>query len=406
MSLLIKHSTVFEACRHADFEVLSGLLSDKWDNKERRAASLRDIRPGTVYREHKTGLTPLLMASKSTHNSDLVCLLLDCGADIAEEGMHRETALHLSARQGREDVLLKLLRRLDARDDPEFKDRLVNKRDAEGSSPLMCALFAGDIPCMRMLREHGANLDQRNYRGQTPLVKAVCFRNQRVLDWLLTAGVDTLLRDKEDRNATDYAQERQLLGMVEKISGKTLTDELDQWVDEKAHLTSPVRREESLPGAWDAPPKESMAQQMMRRYKEDEQQAAFENRFTAGGPGATGSVSFDQDYSYTPPPAEYDPSTDPWALHSQEKLAAAWKEFTDYENDCPYWFNELTSESQYWRPWCLGGPEEPLSTDVADTKVALFKATLNFGGGGGGGGEGKASEEGGNAAAPDGASGI
>ena len=52
----------------------------------------------------------------------------------------------------------------------------------------------------------------------------------------------------------------------------------------------------------------------------------------------------------------------------------------DYENDCPYWYNNLTNESVYERPWVLGGPIEHMDPNVATAKATLFKSMLSTGG--------------------------
>lgn len=374
MSLLIKTSELFEACRASDCELLKEIFTTR--DKSRYKQAIHDLHN---YREHKTGLTPLLKASHATHDGDLVALLLKHGANIAQEGMHRETALHLSARQGREDVLKKLLEYLDI--DKDKKKMLIDKRDEEGSTPLMCAVFAGDIPCMRLLREHGAFLDHRNYNGQTPLMKAVCFRNARAVDWLLTAGVDTLLRDKFDKQARDYAEERKMEGMVEKITGKTLSDELDEWVDEKAHLTG--MSSVSLPGTHSATTELSLAQQMINAEKERVALEEFKQSYGTEGP--TGGARKKnlmgvEDYAYNAPAAD---EIDYYAIHEQEKIDKAWERFVDYENDCPYWYNNITGESQYWRPYALGGPEEHMDKNVASAKAAVFKSLMVKGGGDG-----------------------
>ena len=89
MSLLIKTSELFEACRASDRELLESILTTR--DKARYKRAIDDMHH---YKEHKTGLTPLLKASHATHDGDLVVLLLKHGANIAQEGMHRETALH------------------------------------------------------------------------------------------------------------------------------------------------------------------------------------------------------------------------------------------------------------------------------------------------------------------------
>jgi len=382
MSLLLKTSELFEACRMADFDVLEDVLTTK--NKERHENAHRDLHE---YREHKTGMTPLLLVSCNTHNSDLVVLLYQHGAKLDQLGLHRETCLHLAARQAREDVLGKLLIALD--DDPITKKKLIDKRDDEGSTPLMCACFAGDIPCMRLLREHGAFLDHRNYRGQTPLMKAVCFRNARVVDWLLTAQVDTLLRDKEDKQAADYAKERGLHGMVEKISGKTITDEMDEWIDEKAHVTGAhdLLLQRTRAAAAEAEAAAAAAahavwspQSLEEMTAQTQEWDSFQSSYGADGPSIVErdmTAALTADYSYTPLADE----SDPYQLYEREKIDSAWQEFMDYENDCPYWYNNLTNESVYERPWVLGGPIEQMDPNVATAKATLFKSMLSTGAG-------------------------
>jgi hypothetical protein len=373
MSLLIKRSELFEACRIADFDVVEEVLTTK--DKERHAAAMHDLHN---YREHKTGLTPFLLSSSNTHNSDLVVLLYKHGAKLDQTGLHHETCLHLAARHAREDVLDKLLRMLN--DDPALKKRLIDKCDDEGSTPIMCACFAGDIPCMRLLREHGAFLDKRNYRGQTPLIKSVCFRNNRVVDWLLSAQVDTLLRDNEGRQASDYAKERGLDGMVEKISGKTITDELDMWIDEHAHLTGATGNHQRDAIVVKQP---SLAEQMVQAVRdvealayEESQLTEFSSTYSSDGPSySSTNNTMGESYSYTPP-APDDPN-DPYQMYEQWQIDEKWQEFTDYENDCAYWFNNLTNESTYERPWCLGGPVERMDKNVATAKAAVFKSMLS-----------------------------
>ena len=392
MSLLIKRSELFEACRIADYDVLEELLTTR--DKERHAAAIHDLHH---YKEHKTGLTPLLLSCCNTHNSDLVVLLYKHGATLDQVGLHRETCLHLAAKQAREDVLDKLLRMLN--DEPDLKQKLIDQCDDEGSTPLMCACFAGDIPCMRLLREHGAFLDKRNYLGQTPLMKAVCFRNQRVLDWLLTAQVDTLLRDKRDRQAVDYARERGLVGMMEKISGKTITDELDMWIDEKAHLTGQLGNHLKESRTLSLAPREpSVAEQMQQAVYDAEalayeqaQLETFSSTYGVDGPGsqATSNNTMGESYSYTPLPSVDD--TDPYQLYEQSQIDERWEEFMDYENDCPYWYNDLTSESVYERPWCLGGKIERMSSAVATAKATVFKSMMSTAGTGTGTGSGSGS---------------
>ena len=51
----------------------------------------------------------------------------------------------------------------------------VNLADAKGQTLLMLASYNGNLETTRMLLKHGADVDRRNDRGQTPL-GGVAFR--------------------------------------------------------------------------------------------------------------------------------------------------------------------------------------------------------------------------------------
>ena len=101
----------------------------------------------------------------------------------------------------------------------------------------------------------------------------------------------------------------------------------------------------------------------------------FESKYQAEGSNlyVADGESLTKDYSYTPTVDD----TDPYEIYEQSKIDGAWQEFLDYENDCSYWYNNLTNESVYERPWSLGGPMETMDRNVADAKAAIFKGMLS-----------------------------
>ena len=111
------------------------------------------------------------------------------------------------------------------------KDLDVDHRNAEGTTPLMCAVFAGDLPCCKVLVKAGAWIDARNKMGQTCLMKAVCYRDMRMIEWLLKEGADPTLRDKEQKKALDYSEERNFDEVTRVLRGERTILKDDMWDD-------------------------------------------------------------------------------------------------------------------------------------------------------------------------------
>ena len=57
-------------------------------------------------------------------------------------------------------------------------------------TPLFRAAEKGWLALLRLLLQHGANVHTRNYKGNTPLWIAACFRNTECMAELLNAGAD------------------------------------------------------------------------------------------------------------------------------------------------------------------------------------------------------------------------
>eukprot|EP00949_MAST-11_sp_MAST-11-sp1_P003195 g3195.t1 len=216
LHLLHKKSRVFDACTTADYDKLIEAFERDRDDAQ------HDV---LHYRHFATQRTPLLEASFVTHNPDLVLLLLQHNASIEDETEDGSICLHLAAKAGREDVLQALLSHV------KSKDLDVDHRNAEGTTPLMCAVFAGDLPCCKVLVKAGAWIDARNKLGQTCLMKATCYRDMRMIEWLLKEGADPTLRDKEQKKALDYSEERNFDEVTRVLRGERTILKDDMWDD-------------------------------------------------------------------------------------------------------------------------------------------------------------------------------
>src|SRR5205085_8564665 len=77
-------------------------------------------------------------------------------------------------------------------------------------TPLTCAAEHGDLPCLQLLLEHGANVRTKGPWDQLPMIAAVTEGHQpaaagnrrvRCVELLLAYGADVDTRDDQDRTA-------------------------------------------------------------------------------------------------------------------------------------------------------------------------------------------------------------
>jgi ankyrin repeat protein len=82
----------------------------------------------------------------------------------------------------------------------------VNARNFRGETPLVVACGLNWIEGVELLVEFGAKVDEPNSTGETPLIAAVHNRNIPLMRILLKAGADPDRTDNSGRNARDYAR--------------------------------------------------------------------------------------------------------------------------------------------------------------------------------------------------------
>lgn len=120
-------------------------------------------------------------------------------------------ALHIIVRKGDEQsaVYLRFLLQHDA--NPDLPDR-------DGNTPMMVAINSGYAEGVKILLTYKAKVNQRNAKGETPLIRAVQLRDQDLVHVLLDAGADP---DQADviagMSARDYAKaDRRMPGSIKK----------------------------------------------------------------------------------------------------------------------------------------------------------------------------------------------
>ena len=81
-----------------------------------------------------------------------------------------------------------------------------NQADTRGRTPLLAAVEIGFLEGVEALVRRGARVDVASASGETPLMTAVHTRNIDLLEVLLEAGADPDLADNTGRSARDYAK--------------------------------------------------------------------------------------------------------------------------------------------------------------------------------------------------------
>src|SRR5690606_626932 len=144
------------------------------------------------------GVTALIMALLNRH-WDAAKFLIEAGADVNLWDFYGQTPLYVAVDQntlpigrrveipsmdhaGGEDIVRLLLQR-GANPNAQLKlrpryrniphDRYRDPMIVWGTTPLLRAAKAGDLPLMRLLIEHGALANLANSQGVTPLMAAV-----------------------------------------------------------------------------------------------------------------------------------------------------------------------------------------------------------------------------------------
>jgi ankyrin repeat protein len=114
------------------------------------------------------GYTPLMSACAS-YRVEVVSFLLQAGADVNQLANDKESALHAAVR----------------------------------SSP---SLPEQQRECVRLLLEHGAEVDPASATGGTPLMSAAWFGCLLAVEELLGAGASLKLKDSQGSTAKDLAE--------------------------------------------------------------------------------------------------------------------------------------------------------------------------------------------------------
>jgi uncharacterized protein len=145
------------------------------------------------------GMTPLMIVARST-NVQAAKLLLDHGANVnAKESQKDQTALMWAAAQ-KQGAMVKLLvsykaevnarTRIDENIAQVSAEPRAGYRSYGGLSALLYASREGCIACVQALKEGGANLNQADPEGVTPLIIAIWNAHFDTASYLIKAGAN------------------------------------------------------------------------------------------------------------------------------------------------------------------------------------------------------------------------
>ena len=140
-------------------------------------------------------MTPLTAAIMHNH-VDIVCTLLDKGADPEFSAEHGRTPLIQAAKGGWDTIVHLLLEQGVAVDGKSFR---------RTTTALSEAALHGHESAARLLADRGANIEFTNPEGQTPLTLAIQGRHEGLVRMLLFMGADTEQRDNRNTTPLMYA---------------------------------------------------------------------------------------------------------------------------------------------------------------------------------------------------------
>ncbi|OQV20271.1 Transient receptor potential cation channel subfamily A member 1 [Hypsibius exemplaris] len=133
-------------------------------------------------------------------NVEAVEILLENGPSIKAQTKDLTTPLHLACSLGVVDIV----RILCEKERQDVVEEVLAMKDDQGMTPLHRAVMFEHWKLIMILINKGANLDDTDAEGRTPLVLAASRSAKDAVSDLLMLGADTTVRDHEGRNFLHY----------------------------------------------------------------------------------------------------------------------------------------------------------------------------------------------------------
>lgn len=144
-----------------------------------------------------------------TNNLDMMKLFVHYGADVNQVNQFGETPLTLAAFRGNREAIEYLI----------SQGAQINVENNK-YSPLHYASFGGHNDIINYLINNGANLNAKSPNGSTPLMMAVYEGQIESMQILLNAGADPNIANERGERAFEWAMRKNNLTMAEKLTDK------------------------------------------------------------------------------------------------------------------------------------------------------------------------------------------
>ena len=162
-------------------------------------------KPDIVNLVDKGESTPLIVAILQ-NNNDSANILIEKGANLNMKDIFGRTALHLAAQKKNRYILQKLLEKKTEID--------IEPKDSVNVTPLSYAATFGDVECVRLLLDSGANINSKDINSWTPLFYAVEYGKMDAAKLLIDRGANILEKNKFGNTPLHVACKRGNLDMV------------------------------------------------------------------------------------------------------------------------------------------------------------------------------------------------
>ncbi|WP_218959063.1 ankyrin repeat domain-containing protein [Baaleninema simplex] len=158
-------------------------------------------------------MTPL-MCAVSINNLQLVKRLIDAGADVNAAGKESNPPLSIAASSGYKEIY-------------EYLLPLINKNYLQEfiEEAIWCAIIDNSLAGIIFLSSIDANMNCRNFNGNTPLIEAIECGNFSMAETLIEIGVNVNLKNNNNRTALSISREKDYDEVAQKLLEAGATEE-------------------------------------------------------------------------------------------------------------------------------------------------------------------------------------